>query len=132
MNENQSPESIETLREIQIVMNRTLGKTIKINGFGINEIKLSVLKEESTQRGMQIDLQANGSAVAKNKAHIINMLQKLVQESREALWKKNIFFEILYHRVDVAENKIYEYDNPDIGLKRTLYFTAICAALLLK
>ena len=121
----------EALREIQIIMNEAIGQTQKVNGFGINDIKFRVLNQEEAETGIQINLEASGSAVAKNEKHISRMLQKLVDSTREQLWKKKIFFEMMYHKIDVSETKIDESDgedDPNIGLKRTLYFTVICAA----
>jgi len=125
-----SASTKEALREIQIVMNEAVGQTQKVNGFGINDIKFNVLNEEEGEAGVQINLEASGSAVAKNEKHISRMLQKLVESTREQLWKKRIFLEMMYHKIDVSETKIDEADDGEtnVGLKRTLYFTVICAA----
>lgn len=125
-----SSQATEAMREIQIVMNKALGQTQKVNGFGIDDIKFDVINEEESETGIQINLEAHGSAVAKNEKHISRMLQKLVQMTREDLWKKKIFLEMMYHKIDVSEtkNESEDDDDPNIGLKRTLYFTVICAA----
>jgi hypothetical protein len=127
-----SSASKEALREIQIVMNETIGQTQRVNGFGIDSIKFQVLNQEETESGIQVNLEASGSAIAKNEKHISRMLQKLVEATREQLWKKKIFLEMMYHKIDVSETKIDESndddDNPNVDLKRTLYFTVICAA----
>jgi hypothetical protein len=125
-----SPESRETLREIQIVVNEALNNTTKINGFGIDDIKFELINEESAETGLQLNLEAKGSAVAKNKEHINGMLQRLMKKTKEPLRKKKIFLEIMYHEIDVHEN-MYE-DNTAIGLKRTLYFNVIAAAIVSK
>lgn len=120
-------EAKEAMREIQIVMNDALNSTKKINGFGINDIKFAVINQEQAKHGIQINLEAKGSAVAKNKDHISRMLQKLVVKTREDLWRKKIFLEMMYHQIETSEVE-NESDNTAIGLKRTLYFTVICAA----
>jgi len=120
----------EALREIQIVMNAGIGKTTKVNGFGINSIEFHVINQEAAESGTQVNLEAKGEAIAKNEKHISRMLQKLVTSTREDLWKKKIFLEMMYHKIDVSETKLEseDDDDPNIGLKRTLYFTVICAA----
>jgi hypothetical protein len=120
----------EALREIQIVMNKAIGQTPKVNGFGIDDIEFHVINQEEAESGTQINMEAKGSGVAKNEKHISRMLQKLVQATREDLWKKKIFLEMMYHKIDVSETKLEsdDDDDPNIGLKRTLYFTVICAA----
>jgi hypothetical protein len=124
-----SASAKEALREIQIIMNESLGQSQKVNGFGINDIKFQVLNEEEGEAGIQINMEASGSAVAKNEKHISRMLQKLVEATREHLWKKNIFLEMMYHKIDVSETKLEaEEEDINVGLKRTLYFTVICAA----
>lgn len=125
-----SSEAKEALREIQIVMNSAIGQTQKVNGFGIDDIKFNVINQEASESGIQINLEASGSAVAKNEKHISRMLQKLVSSTREDLWKKKIFLEMMYHKIDVSETQIEseDDDDPNIGLKRTLYYTVICAA----
>lgn len=125
-----SSEATEALREIQIVMNTAIGQTQKVNGFGINDIKFNVINQEESESGVQVNLEASGSAVAKNDKHISRMLQKLVNSTREDLWKKKIFLEMMYHKIDVGETQIEseDDDDPNIGLKRTLYYTVICAA----
>lgn len=125
-----SSSAKEALREIQIVMNEAIGKSVKVNGFGIEDIKFSVINQEESESGIQINLEATGSAIAKNEKHISRMLQKLVSMTRENLWKKKIFLEMMYHKIDVSETQLEseDDDDPNVGLKRTLYFTVICAA----
>lgn len=125
-----SSSAKEALREIQIVMNEAIGKTVKVNSFGIDDIKFNVINQEEAESGIQINLEATGSAIAKNEKHISRMLQKLVSMTREDLWKKKIFLEMMYHKIDVSETKLEseDDDDPNVGLKRTLYFTIICAA----
>jgi hypothetical protein len=123
-------EAKEAMREIQIITNKEIGQTPKVNGFGINDIEFHVINQEESESGIQINLEATGSAVAKNEKHISRMLQKLVANTREDLWKKKIFLEMMYHKIDVSETKLEssDDDNPNIGLKKTLYFSIICAA----
>lgn len=124
-----SPEVQEALREIQIVMNKAIHDTQRDNGFGINDIKFEVINQEEGENGVQINMEAKGSAVARNEKHISRMLQKLVNQTREDLWKKDIFIEMMYHKIETSETKMEsEEDEPNMGLKRTLYFTVICAA----
>lgn len=129
---NVPSESKEALREIQIVMNDAIGKTQKVNGFGIDNIEFHVINQEKSESGIQVNMEAKGAAVAKNEKHISRMLQKLVESTREDLWKKKIFLEMMYHKIDVSETKLEseDDDDPNIGLKRTLYFTVICAACI--
>jgi hypothetical protein len=126
--ENISPEGKEAMREIQIVINQSLSQIPKINGFGINDLKFDLITEERATQGLQMNLEAKGSAVAKNKEHINGMLQKLMATAREPLWQKKIFLEIMYHNIDVQEN-MHE-NNTAIGLKGTLYFNTIAAAII--
>ena len=125
-----SCEAKEAMREIQIIANKAIGQMPKTNGFGINNIEFHVINQEKAESGVQMNLEAMGSAVAKNEKHISRMLQKLVANTREDLWKKNIFLEMMYHKIDVSETKLEseDDDNPNIGLKKTLYFNIICAA----
>jgi len=129
LTEGISPDGREAMREIQIVINETLSQTPRVNGFGINEIKFELINEEKATQGTQLNLEAKGSAIAKNKDHINGMLQKLVQWTREPLWKKKIFLEIMYHEIDVRETA---NENEDIamGLKHPLYFNVVSAALV--
>lgn len=127
--EASTPEAKEAMREIQIVMSHAIDKTEKVNGFGINNIGFEIISQEKGDAGVQINLEAKGEAVAKNEQHISRMLQKLVNQTREDLWKKNIFFEMMYHKIETSETKTEaEEDEINIGLKKTLYFTVICAA----
>lgn len=128
LTENISPEGKEAMREIQIVINQSLSQIPKINGFGINDLKFDLINEERATQGLQMNLEAKGSAVAKNKEHINGMLQKLMATAREPLWQKKIFLEIMYHNIDVQEN-MHE-NNTAIGLKGTLYFNTIAAAII--
>ena len=124
-----SPDGREALREIQIVINETLSQMPRINGFGINEIKFELINEEKSTQGTQLNLEAKGSAIAKNKDHINGMLQKLVNQARESLWKKKIFLEFMYHEIDVRETT-NENEDVAIGLKHNLYFNVVSAALV--
>lgn len=126
--ENESPEGREAMREIQIVINQSLSQTPRINGFGINDLKFDLINQERASQGLQLNLEAKGSAVAKNKEHINGMLQKLMNTAREPLWQKKIFLEIMYHNIDVQEN-MHENDTA-VGLKGTLYFNTIAAAIV--
>jgi len=125
-----SPEGRETLREIQVVVNKALDDTKKVNGFGIDDIKFELINEERAETGLQLNLEAKGSAVAKNKEHINGMLQRLIKKTREPLMKKKIFLEMMYHEINAHEN-MYE-NNTAMGLKRTLYFNVIAAAIVFK
>ncbi len=122
-------EAKEAMREIQIVMTETLGCTKKTNGFGINDIKFELINQQKSSKGLQLNLEARGSAIVKGKEHLSRLLQRLVSDSREDLWKKNIFFEMMYHKVDMSENKL-EMDETPLGLKNTVHFSVICAALI--
>lgn len=124
-----SSEAKEALREIQIVMNEAIGRTQRINGFGLNDIKFLVINQEQAEGGMQINLEAKGSAIAKNKEHVSHMLQKLLTDTREELWKKRIYMEMMYHKLEASEVAT-EADETPIGLKKTLYYTVICAAII--
>lgn len=124
-----SPDGREAMREIQIVINETLSQMPRINGFGINEIKFELINEEKSTQGTQLNLEAKGSAVAKSKDHINGMLQKLITWTREPLWKKKIFLEVMYHEIDVRETT-NENEDIAIGLKNTLYFNVVSAALV--
>lgn len=127
-----APKAKEALREIQVVVNKTLDNSKKVNGFGINEMKFEIINQECAEAGIQINMEAKGSATAKNEKHISRMLQHMVSDSREDLWKKDIFLEIMYHQIETSESKLDEAEDDDsnIGLKRTLYFTVICAAIV--
>lgn len=126
------PKAKEALREIQVVINKTLDSSKRVNGYGINEIKFDVINQETAEGGIQLNLEANGSATAKNEKHISRMLQKLISDSREDLWKKNIFIEAMYHQIETSESPLNEAedDDSDMGLKRKLYFMVICAAIV--
>lgn len=126
--ENISPDGKEAMREIQIIVNQSLSQTPKVNGFGINEVKFELINEERATQGLQLNLEVKGSAVAKNKDHINGMLQRLMSAAREPLWQKKIFLEIMYHNIDVQDN-MHENNTP-IGLKGTLYFNTIAAAIV--
>jgi len=120
----------EAKREIQIVANDSLGT--KINGFGIEEINFELIDFEEAKQGIQLNMEAKGPAIAKSKQHISSMLQKLSRRCREPLWKKKIFLDFMYHQIDVTENVVENDDNTPIGLKKTLYFTVICAAIVFR
>lgn len=126
------PKAKEAIREIQVVVNKTLDNSKKVNGFGINEMKFEIISQECAEAGIQINMEAKGSAIAKNEKHISRMLQHMVSESREDLWKKDIFLEVMYHQIETSESKLDEAEDDDsnVGLKRTLYFTVICAAIV--
>ena len=125
------PKAKEAIREIQVVINKTIDSSKKVNGFGIDEMKFKIINQECAKTGIQINIEAQGSAVAKNEKHISRMIQNIISNSREDLWKKDIFLEAMYHQIEVSETKLDEAedDNSNIGLKRTLYFTVICAAI---
>src|SRR5581483_12399354 len=129
LEEKESSTVKETMREIQIVMNKAIDNSQRVKGFGINDIKFEVINQEEGETGTQINLEAKGSAVAKNEQHLSRMLQKLVNSTREDLWKKNIFFEFHYHKIDISDTKMEE---TDIDLKKSIYFTVICAACVFK
>ncbi len=126
-----APKAKEAIREIQVVINKTIDSSKRVNGFGIDDMKFKIISQECAKTGIQINMEAQGSAVAKNEKHISRMLQNLMGDSREDLWKKNIFLEVMYHQIEVSETKLDEAEDDDsnIGLKRTLYFTVICAAI---
>ena len=104
--EDSSPEAKEAMREIQIVMNKVIDQTQRVNGFGINDIKFEVINQEEGETGTQINLEAHGSAIAKNEKHVSRLLQKLVGLTREDLWKKNIFLEMMYHKIETSETTL--------------------------
>ena len=122
-----SPEGREAMREIQITVDKALDNTIKTRGNGIDSIKFELISEERAKEGIQLNMEAKGTATAPNKQYIIKKLQNLMAKAREPLWQKKIFLEVHYHQVDVQENT---YEVTDVTHK--LYFTAICAAIIFK
>ena len=116
--ENLPSEAKEAMREIQIVMNETLGHTLKPHRYGINDIKFDLINYEQTNRGVQVNLEAHGSAYVRDKDHLSSLLQRLVQDSRRDLAKKNIFLEMMYHQIDMS------------GDSQETEFKVICAAIL--
>ncbi len=122
----------ESIRELQIVFTSALGSTLKINGFGINYIHFELINMEETQHGTQMNLEAKGEAVVKSKEHLSRLLQKLVETTREPLWSKRIFLEMLYHEISTSEQKIETFNTTPMDLKRKVYFNVICAAIIFK
>lgn len=120
-----SPEGKEAMREIQVIVDKALDGTIKHNGNGIDDIKFELIGEEKAKEGIQLNMEAKGTATAPDKKYIVKKLHNLMSKAREPLWKKKIFLEVHYHQVDVQENA-YE------SVRDKLHFTAICAAIIFK
>jgi hypothetical protein len=116
--ENMPSEAKEAMREIQIVMNETLGHTRKPHKFGIDDIKFDLINYEQTSRGIQVNLEAHGSAYVRDKDHLSSLLQRLVQDSRKDLQKKDIFLEMMYHKIDMSAES------------QQVDFNVICAAII--
>lgn len=123
-----NPEIREALREMQIVFNAALSRSFKVNGFGIDNIKFELINTEQTPHGIQMNLEARGEAVARNKEHLSRLLQKLVESAREPLWSKKIFLEMLYHEINTSEQKTENFDTP-LDSKSKMYYSVICAAI---
>src|SRR5580658_4346643 len=104
-----SPDGKEAMREIQVIVDK----------------EFELIGEEKAKEGIQLNMEAKGTATAPNKNYIIKKLHNLMSRAREPLWKKKIFLEIHYHQVDVQENA-YE------SVRDKLHFTAICAAIIFK
>jgi hypothetical protein len=127
--EEMPSDAKEGMRELQLVINNTLWRTKKINGFGIDDIKFEIINQERANAGLQINLEGKGSAVVKNKDHLSRLLQRLVMDSRQELQSKNIFLEMMYHQIDLSDNVNENYNTP-LGLKSKKYFSVVCAMLI--
>jgi hypothetical protein len=117
----QEPEAREAMRDIQIVFNTALGETLKTNGYGIDKLEFELINQEKAQHGIQLNLEAKGTANAKNKEHLSRMLQKLVEQTREPLWQKKVFLEMMYHEIHMNEVN---------DLHAAVDFNVICAAII--
>jgi hypothetical protein len=125
--EEKQGEATEALRDIRIVFNKTLQQTQRVNGYGIDEINFDVINEEKAEGGIQLNLEITGTANAKSKEHVGMLLEKLMLATRQALWQKKIFLQILGHRLNVSETQL-ENETP-MGLRRKLHFEVIGAAI---
>lgn len=132
-NRNAPADTAEASRDIKIVMNRTLQQIPRVNGYGIDKIDVTTINEEQDRDGSQINLEISGEATAKNRDHVIGLLQKLTEYSKKQLLPKMIFLEVYYHKLNVSEAKISEaYDETPMGLNKKLYFNVVGAALVFK
>lgn len=123
-------EARETVREINVVFNKAVDSNPKINGFGINDIDFEVINEEKTKSGIQVNLEVKGSAVARDDKHISRMLQKLCNATREQLWGKKIFIEMMYHEIHTSENVLEVDESTPVDRRFTLHFRLIAAAII--
>lgn len=118
----------EIMRDINTVFRNTINSSVKENRFGIDEIKFEIINNEKVSTGVQLNLEAEGIAFARNPDHIKRLLAQLNEASKKSLWQYGIKMEFLYNRLDVSEAQ-EEGDVGPVGLVRKYSFRVICSAV---
>lgn len=121
----------EAMRDISRIVNDALGSTTKVNKFGIESIKFEVISTEHTSSGIKIDLEAQGTASARNGDHIKKQLEKVMATAKAPLAEKGIHMEFLYNKIDTNDAmEEANLDEPAIGLVRKIDFRIVCTAII--
>lgn len=121
----------EAMRDISRIITSAVDGTTKVNKFGIENIKFEVINTEHTSTGIKIELEANGTASARNGDHIKKQLEKVMTAAKAPLAEKGIHMEILYNKIDTNDSmKEANFDEPAIGLVHKIDFRVICTAIV--
>lgn len=121
----------EAMRDISKIVATAVDGTTKVNKFGIENIKFEVINTEHTSTGIKIDLEAQGTASARNGDHIKKQLEKVMAAAKAPLAEKGIHMEILYNKIDTNDSmEESNSDEPAIGLVRKIDFRVICTAIV--
>jgi hypothetical protein len=118
----------EIMRDINAVFRSVINSSVKENRFGVEEIKFEIINDEKVSTGVQLNLEAEGVAFARNPDHIKRLLAQLNESAKKALWQHGIKMEFLYNRLDVSEAQ-EEGDVGPVGLVRKYSFRVICSAV---
>lgn len=121
----------EAMRDIARIIKNAVDGTTKVNRFGIEDIKFEVINTEHTSTGIKIDLEAQGTASARNSDHIKKQLEKVAAAAKAPLAEKGIHIEFLYNKIDTNDSvEEASFDEPAIGLVRKIDFRIICTAIV--
>lgn len=120
----------EAMRDINHIVKSCVDGTAKVNKFGIDDIEFEVINKEITSSGLKLDMEAHGTAHARNGDHIKKYIERLMDAARKPLAAKGIHMEVLYNKIDTSE-AIEETDGP-VGLVRKLDFCVLCVAVVNK
>ena len=121
----------EAMRDIARIVNNAIDSSTKVNKFGIEKITFEVINSENTSTGIKIDLEAQGTASARNSDHIKKQLEKLISNTKGPLSEKGIYLEFLYNKIDTNDSmKESNFDEPAVGLVRKIDFRIICIAII--
>jgi len=122
----------EAMRDINRIVKDVIDGTTKVNNFGIEDINFEVINTEETSTGIKINLEAQGSAHARNNNHIKKQLEKVMAAAKSPLAQKGIHMEIFYNRIDTNDSVEETNDNnePAIGLVRKIDFRVTCTAIV--
>jgi hypothetical protein len=123
----------EAMRNINHIVKQCIDATPKVNKFGIHDIEFEIINKEQTVSGIKLDMEAKGTACARNDDHIKKQLEKLMAAAKKPLAERGIHMEVLYNKIDTSEAvEETNLDNPPIGLVRKYEFRVICVAMLNK
>ncbi len=117
-------DTSEVMRELNYVMKKTIDGIRRTNEFGIQDISFDITNQEQMRSGVQLTLEVEGTATAKNLEHVKKLLYNLLNQTSPILKKKNIYLYILYNHLQT----VMEEDSP-IGLIRKIKFRTMGAAV---